>query len=65
MKISKEFILSGKTKNGGWTKEQLALIGVNWPPEKGWMKRIEGKEITNSQASKFQRLPARGRIVTG
>ncbi len=25
---------------GGWTRRQLELIGVNWPPAKGWIDRI-------------------------
>jgi broad specificity polyphosphatase/5'/3'-nucleotidase SurE len=30
-----------KTSNGGWTKESLALLGVPWPPPRGWKKRLE------------------------
>ena len=36
--------LSGKdltpTKNGGYTKAQLASLGVPWPPPKGWKKKL-------------------------
>ena len=34
-----------KTENGGWTKEQLAIWGVPWPPEKGWQKKLASGEI--------------------
>lgn len=29
-----------RSKRGGWTKKELAEIGVGWPPKKGWRKRI-------------------------
>jgi hypothetical protein len=29
-----------KTSNGGWTKKQLRLFGVEWPPQPGWRDRI-------------------------
>lgn len=32
-----------KTLKGGWTKADLASLGVPWPPPKGWRKRLEGK----------------------
>lgn len=30
---------------GGWSKSQLQLIGVPWPPLKGWKYRVIGTEI--------------------
>lgn len=29
-----------KTDAGGWKRESLALLGVAWPPRKGWRKRL-------------------------
>jgi hypothetical protein len=34
-------IESLKTINGGWTKEDLATLGIPWPPPKGWKKKLE------------------------
>lgn len=31
-----EFIDSFKTAKGGYTKESLKLLGVDWPPPRGW-----------------------------
>ena len=31
-----------KTKRGGYTKADLARMGVPWPPPKGWAKRLCG-----------------------
>lgn len=30
----------GISANGAWTREQLALIGVAWPPSVGWKKNL-------------------------
>lgn len=35
-------ILALRTAKGGFTKESLELLGVSWPPPKGWLKvRLE------------------------
>lgn len=36
-------IESMKTPKGGWTKESLQLLGVGWPPPKGWKKKLESQ----------------------
>jgi hypothetical protein len=36
MQITAKDIEAKKTKNGGWTRKQLAEWGVPWPPPKGW-----------------------------
>jgi hypothetical protein len=34
------------TRNGiGWNRKQLALLGVSWPPQKGWLSKLIGTEI--------------------
>jgi hypothetical protein len=33
-------IEAAKTKNGGWTRRQLAEWGVPWPPPRGWKARL-------------------------
>lgn len=55
MIITNDYLEQNKTPKGAWTKKQLAAIGVNWPPKKGWKKRVIGNEITEEQASKFER----------
>lgn len=36
-----ETIAQGCSERGGWNKPQLALIGVVWPPIKGWRTYLE------------------------
>lgn len=45
IEVTDELIDALKTRNGGWKRESLALLGVDWPPKKGWRKRILGTRI--------------------
>jgi len=40
--ITDELIESGKSAAGGYSKAQLALLGVAWPPISGWKRPIIG-----------------------
>jgi predicted RNase H-like HicB family nuclease len=56
MKITRELIDSGASSAGGWNKPQLALLGVPWPPERGWPQRIIGTQISEESAAEFVKL---------
>ena len=56
MKITRNLLNSGASGAGGWTKEQLALLGVVWPPVSGWPGRIIGTEISDADAERFVAL---------
>lgn len=44
-------IEAGRTARGGFTKAQLAVWGVPWPPPKGWKRRLErGEPVTDGLA---------------
>jgi len=53
MKITKRFLMDNRTKSGAWTAEQLRIIGVKWPPVKGWQGRMVGKELTGAEVAEF------------
>jgi hypothetical protein len=53
MKITKEFIESGRSEKGGWSKFQLELLGISWPPAKGWKNKVIGNELSEDLARKF------------
>lgn len=62
MIVTAELIEQGKSCRGGWTKAQLAILGVKWPPPKGWKARVIGwKEISDSAAEEFVRLKGQER----
>ena len=57
MRITREFMFSCSTNgHGGWNKDQLALLGVNWPPEKGWLGRLIGTEVHDEIARQVRAL---------
>lgn len=57
MKVTSEFVNRHRTKKGGFTREQLSALGVSWPPKKGWLQNIIGKELTNEQEKLFTTQP--------
>ncbi len=61
--ITEALINQGKSVKGGWTQEQLTLLGVEWPPQKGWKKRACGKLISESIAQRFLALAPRSRCA--
>lgn len=56
MKLTRELINKGESSNGGWSKKQLALLGIDWPPEPGWPLRLEGVEIPDADYAEFVRI---------
>lgn len=54
--LTKELIKAARTTNGGLTKKQLAVIGVPWPPPKGWQESKIGTMITKEQLKRFQTI---------
>ncbi len=53
--LTNELIEQGSTSalTGSWTKVQLALIGVSWPPEKGWKQYVIGREFSEETIARF------------
>jgi len=51
--ISDELIESGKSAAGGYSRAQLALLGVAWPPVSGWKRQVFGAQITKEAAADF------------
>jgi len=56
MKITEEFIEKIASGRGGWNRPQLALLGVAWPPTKGWKQTLLGKEISEETARRLEDL---------
>ena len=52
--ITREWIFAHRTERGAWSREQLAALGITWPPSIGWINRLEGTEIPESAAWEFQ-----------
>lgn len=40
-KYTKQELEGLKTGNGGWNRATLKMLGIPWPPPKGWKKALE------------------------
>lgn len=56
MTVTEEFLVRGGSERGGWNREQLALLGVKWPPVQGWKGRVLGTFMSDEDARKFLAL---------
>lgn len=55
--ITQELIEAARTPAGGFSAARLWLLGVSWPPKKGWRKRIEGKPISRENYCLIHGIP--------
>lgn len=53
MVVTKEFIESGASDSGGWSKAQLACLGISWPPKQGWKSQLIGVSISDESSRRF------------
>lgn len=54
--LTREILESARTPNGGFTKSQLAAIGIPWPKPTDWMEQVVGKRITKEQLEEFRQV---------
>jgi hypothetical protein len=54
--VTAELIEAGRSERGGWSKAQLALLGVPWPPPAGWKEVVVGRAIPRPDAKRFLQL---------
>ena len=54
--VTKEWIAENATPKGGYTYEQLRIIGCQIPPVSGWAKRAAGRLITIDQKNRFEAI---------
>jgi len=47
---------AGQSRNGGWSEDQLCLLGVEWPPPKGWKAFVVGRRLPGTTLAAFIRL---------
>lgn len=60
MTITRQWIMGGRSRGGGWTRIQLDAIGVPWPPQRGWIDRVCGRHLSADRQRTFET----GRIST-
>jgi len=53
MIITNEWLINNKTLAGGYNKQQLNILGIEWPPWKGWKDKVIGKELCEEKVKEF------------
>jgi len=53
MKITLSLIEAGKSLRGGWTREQVELLGESWPLRPNWQGKAVGQFIKPEDAERF------------
>ena len=56
VELTNDIIEAARTPNGGFTKKQLAAIGIDWPPPQDWIEKKVGMKITPTQLEAFNRI---------
>ncbi len=58
MILTRENIFKGAThpEKGGFSRNQLQILGIDWPPVQGWLSKSIGKEISPENYDKFVKL---------
>lgn len=54
--LTRDIIEAARTPNGGFTKSQLAAIGIDWPPPQDWIENKVETMITPSQLMAFNHI---------
>lgn len=54
--ITKDWLDSNKTKSRGYSRSQLLILGIEWPPQKNWRKTVIGMQITDFQKKTYESL---------
>jgi len=53
MILTEEMIRAAASSKGGWTKRQLEILGVSWPPKRGWLRSVIGRDIETEVYQQF------------
>lgn len=54
--VTEEFLASGISDVGGYSRVQASILGVKWPLRPGWKDRVIGMRIAIADAEAFVRL---------
>lgn len=54
VKVTEQYLNDNRTARGAWTAKQFEVLGVAWPPQRGWKRHVIGTEIDEGQAAIFE-----------
>jgi predicted GIY-YIG superfamily endonuclease len=61
MLISEQFLNDGASAANGYTRRQVELLGLAYPPPKGWRRSVIGQHIADDVADEFLQLAGSAR----
>lgn len=56
MEITEALLDAGRSERGGWSRQQVELLGVEWPLRQGWKRAVIGKTVSDDVAEEFIRM---------
>ena len=51
--LTRGLIELAATRNGGYTRDQLEVLGGGWPPPRGWKRALSGGVISRDLFDRF------------
>lgn len=63
MTVTNDWLLKWQTPKGGYNKRQLTLLGIAWPPTRGWKHDVLGMEIDEDMARAFEIASGQSTVV--
>lgn len=54
--VQQQWIQQHATAHGGYTRRQLAILGVGWPPAPGWQVAAVGRQISDAARAAFEAM---------
>jgi ribonuclease HI len=61
MIITNDWIEKNKTPAGGYNKKQFEILGIQYPPKKGWKDEIIGLDLSDKKIKEFENI-SKGQI---
>ena len=55
MIVTTKWLLANRTNNKSWTKAQLKVLKIQWPPKKNWIGLVKGRFLTDQQKEDFEK----------
>lgn len=56
MKLTYDRIIALQSLNRGWNSTVLSKLGVEWPPQRGWLKRLVDSDIPDETYAECLKL---------
>ena len=56
MLLTEKILEDGKSKFGAWNQIQMQTLGLSWPLQHGWKRKVIGKDLPEAAISRFLAL---------